>query len=64
GDWIEASPVVADNLVYFGSRDGYFYALDAQTGQEKWKRRLPWQGGCFILEPAHWTFHFPAFFTP
>ncbi|MEE8354065.1 MAG: PQQ-binding-like beta-propeller repeat protein, partial [Dehalococcoidales bacterium] len=35
--WIESSPAVADGLVYFGSNDGYFYAVDAFTGEERWR---------------------------
>jgi outer membrane protein assembly factor BamB len=31
-----SSPVVSDGAVYFGSFDGYFYALDAATLQPKW----------------------------
>jgi outer membrane protein assembly factor BamB len=32
-----SSPVVADGMVYFGSGDGYLYALDAATGDLRWK---------------------------
>jgi outer membrane protein assembly factor BamB len=32
-----SSPVVANNAVYFGSGDGNLYALDARTGELKWK---------------------------
>ena len=32
-----SSPAVADGMVYFGSGDGNCYALDAATGQLKWK---------------------------
>jgi outer membrane protein assembly factor BamB len=32
-----SSPVVADGIVYFGSGDGYLYALDAATGDLRWK---------------------------
>ena len=32
-----SSPVVAGGLVYFGSGDGNVYALDAATGELKWK---------------------------
>jgi outer membrane protein assembly factor BamB len=31
-------PVVADGTVYFGSRDGTLYAVDARTGTERWRR--------------------------
>jgi polyvinyl alcohol dehydrogenase (cytochrome) len=43
GDVVSASPAVVDGVVYTGSWDGYFYALDAETGQLKWKFRLDCQ---------------------
>jgi outer membrane protein assembly factor BamB len=33
---ITSSPVVTNGIVYFGSHDGKFYALDASSGQKKW----------------------------
>ena len=39
GDVVSASPAVVDDVVYTGSWDGYFYALDARSGQLKWKFR-------------------------
>jgi outer membrane protein assembly factor BamB len=36
---IWTSPALADGLVYFSS-NAYYYALDSQTGQEKWKLAL------------------------
>ena len=36
-NWVFASPVVADRIVYIGSRDGNIYALDAMTGAEQWR---------------------------
>ena len=32
-----SSPAVAGGVIYFGSYDGNFYAVDAGTGQLKWK---------------------------
>jgi polyvinyl alcohol dehydrogenase (cytochrome) len=32
GDAVTASPAVVDGVVYVGAWDGFFYALDAQTG--------------------------------
>ena len=32
-----SSPGISDDIVYFGSDDGYLYAVDIQTGEEKWK---------------------------
>src|ERR1700730_12720686 len=43
GDVVSASPAVFDGVVYTGSWDGYFYALDADSGQLKWKFRLDCQ---------------------
>jgi len=37
GDVVHASPAVVNGVVYIGSWDSYFYALDADTGQEKWR---------------------------
>ena len=35
---IQASPAVVDGTVYIGSRDAFLYALDASTGEERWRR--------------------------
>jgi len=34
---VHASPAVVNGVVYVGSWDSYFYALDAATGKEKWR---------------------------
>ncbi len=34
--WL-SSPAIERSTVYFGSGDGYFYALDKNDGKEKWK---------------------------
>ena len=36
-DFYSSSPAVASGLVYFGSGDGNVYAVDAASGQLKWK---------------------------
>jgi len=36
-DYLQSSPVVAEGLVHIGSADGSLYAVDAQTGKEKWR---------------------------
>jgi outer membrane protein assembly factor BamB len=38
-DFFLSSPAVADEMVYFGSGDRYVYALDARTGELRWKFR-------------------------
>ncbi len=41
---LQASPAVADGVVYIGSRDGGIYALDAATGRRLWyaDHGAPW----------------------
>src|SRR3989339_588612 len=36
---VSSQPIVADGVVYFGSKDGYFFAVNAATGELKWKTR-------------------------
>jgi outer membrane protein assembly factor BamB len=36
-DVVHASPAYADGVLYFGSWDSWFYAVDARTGTEKWR---------------------------
>ena len=35
-DRVKADPLVSDGVVYIGSYDGHFYALDAKTGKPRW----------------------------
>ena len=37
GGPVWSSPVVANGVVYFGSDDDFFYAVDARAGQEQWR---------------------------
>ena len=37
---ISSSPVVSDDVIYFGSIDGYLYAMDALTGWGIWRFRM------------------------
>lgn len=37
GGHIDSNPVIADNVMYFGSYDGYLYALNPVDGTLKWK---------------------------
>lgn len=48
--WIESSPAVANDTVYFGCYDGNLYAVDALTGLERW--RFPIDGYVMFSE---WT---------
>lgn len=36
-DYQQSSPSIANGVVYVGSANGDFYAVDAQTGQEVWR---------------------------
>jgi outer membrane protein assembly factor BamB len=49
GDLIMSSPAVAEDTVYFGSQNGFLYALEALTGKERWKFQT---GGCIHSSPA------------
>jgi outer membrane protein assembly factor BamB len=46
---VSSSPAISKGIVYFGSYDGYLYALDANSGQEKWKFQT---GGIISSDPA------------
>jgi len=48
GVW-HAAPAVADNKVYLGGHDGYFYCWDASDGEELWKYEV---GGDVCAGPA------------
>ena len=37
GGRISSSPAIEDGVVYFGSGDGYLYAVDTVDGAELWK---------------------------
>lgn len=37
GAGFESNPLVVNNTIYAGNRDGKFYALDAITGNKKWE---------------------------
>ncbi len=43
-----SSPTVINSIVYFGSRTGFLYALDAKTGKVKWKQKT---GGLILASP-------------
>ncbi len=36
GKGVSSSPILVGDTIYFGSKDGNFYALDKKTGQEVW----------------------------
>jgi polyvinyl alcohol dehydrogenase (cytochrome) len=51
GDAVSASPTVVEGVVYVGSWDGYFYALDANSGALKWKFRVDCQYSVLPIPP-------------
>jgi PQQ-like domain len=51
GDVVTASPTVVDGVVYVGSWDGYFYALDANSGSLKWKFQVDCQNSVVPVPP-------------
>ena len=40
GGPIESSPILANDTLFFGSDDGYLYALDPRTGADRWRLDL------------------------
>jgi len=36
-DWVWGGPAIDNGTIYFGDLDGYFYALDAETGMQIWQ---------------------------
>ena len=50
-DVVSASPTVVDGVVYVGSWDGYFYALDAKTGRLIWKFQVDCQNTIVPVPP-------------
>ena len=51
GDAVSASPTVVDGVVYVGSWDGYFYALDARSGTPIWKFQVDCQNTIVPVPP-------------
>jgi polyvinyl alcohol dehydrogenase (cytochrome) len=51
GDAVTASPAVVDGVVYVGAWDGFFYALDAQTGALQWQFQVDCQQTVRPLPP-------------
>jgi len=41
GGGVHATPIVHEGIVYIGSLDSVFYAIDARTGAERWRFRSP-----------------------
>ncbi|OGO43938.1 MAG: hypothetical protein A2137_02665 [Chloroflexi bacterium RBG_16_58_8] len=48
-DTVTSSPAVTDKAIFFGSQDGWFYALDRATGAKLWE--IP-TGGQITSSPA------------
>ena len=44
---IHSTPAISDGVVYFGSENGWFYALEAQNGNLIWKKELA-RGGMMV----------------
>lgn len=49
GDAVSASPAIVDGVLYDGSWDGFFFALEAQTGALKWRIQLDCQASVVPL---------------
>ena len=51
GDVVSASPAVVAGVVYVGSWDGFFYALDAATGALEWQFQVDCQSSVQPIAP-------------
>lgn len=57
---LHQSPTIHKGVLYFSSMDGYLYAVDADTGKEKWKVKTgkygnaiqPFVNDMFVLQPS------------
>jgi outer membrane protein assembly factor BamB len=49
GGSIQSTPLIIDGIVYFGSCDNFFYALDSKTGEVVWKYKT---GGIIMSSPC------------
>ena len=47
---ISTSPVIAGDQVYFGTRDGFLYALNRFDGEVNWRLSL---GAAIDISPAY-----------
>lgn len=67
GGAVKSSPVVANGLVYFGSDDGYLYALNAYNGTEIWRYNTygPVESAATVLDGVVYVggFHSHAVFA-
>jgi outer membrane protein assembly factor BamB len=61
---IQSSPAIVDGVVYFGCRDFNVYAVDAATGQEKWKYKITWvnASAAVVDGSVYFGTSIPAFF--
>jgi polyvinyl alcohol dehydrogenase (cytochrome) len=51
GDAISASPTIVNGVVYVGSWDGYFYAINARSGSLIWKFQVDCQNTIIPIPP-------------
>lgn len=50
-DLISAQAIVADGTIYIGGWDGYFYAIDQQTGTQRWRFAVDCQNAVVPVPP-------------
>ena len=51
GDAVSASPTVVGGVIYVGAWDGYFYAIDANSGTLRWKFQVDCQNIIIPIPP-------------
>ena len=54
---VTAGAKVDKGVLYFGAGDGFFYALDAETGQTKWSFPIKSKLGRWVPSNRNFKFH-------
>jgi outer membrane protein assembly factor BamB len=57
---VRSTPALSNGILYFGSGDGAFYAVDASTGKERWHFKT---GGAVHSSPALATLDYCSIFS-
>ncbi len=59
GGRITSCPLVYRDQAYIGSDNGFLYALDAETGEEKWRYAIA-EGPPYKIGDSYWGFIWPC----
>ena len=59
GGRITSCPLACRDKAYIGSDNGFVYALDIETGEEKWRYKMA-GGPAYKIGSSYWGSHWPA----